>query len=171
MKGKSASPRASDGAIHPSRSCRVDAFGGDVQTVHDVMSEPDGDLSWLRDYSDADLNSESTSSFTTNSIFGAILASDDDIRHGAPLQSTSLFTIPATKLRHFYIVSRGAHANGHVSFQETDTDKIVVAMDYYYWLPAMRESINLCHLVTNGTSQGFGIFVSTVFPFDTLTPF
>lgn len=141
--------------MDPNSSCRVEAFDGEVQTLH---REPRPN--WLLDFSESSSFSPSSPGVHANSKI-VTRKDDDGVRRGAPYVSASMFTIPASKLRHFYIVSRGIHANGHVSFQQAETDKIVVQLEYYYWLPAMRSSMNLCHLVTNETSRGFGIFVST----------
>ncbi|KAF8310511.1 hypothetical protein DL93DRAFT_2084517 [Clavulina sp. PMI_390] len=83
----------------------------------------------------------------------------NDKPYGAPFESEAFFTMPSDKVKHFYLLARGSHAQGRVKYVEgVKADTPVVSVQMFYWHPEMRNSINICMLTHNGTSQGVGIF-------------
>lgn len=87
----------------------------------------------------------------------------DDPEFDAPFESRSFFTLPSTSLKEFYLVTRGTHSRGRIRYRQDlkkDVGSPTVEVWQYHWDRSVRESIKLCILSHNSTSQGFGIFVS-----------
>ncbi|KAF8310507.1 hypothetical protein DL93DRAFT_1598918 [Clavulina sp. PMI_390] len=158
--GKPELPSGEDGALLPWAGCDLDSFEVPINRDFSRLAEhtssafPFPQPPFLLHDDNGDDNI-----FTNWSKCDPYCDRDNGKPYDAPFISEAYVTLPSFNVTNFYLFARGANAQGRVKYiQNPNVDRPTVSVKLYYWHPEMRNSVMVCMLAHNDTSQGVGIF-------------